>query len=163
MLLIDMIGKDKYAQQNFHKPTVKELTAYAIASAFRKDQENHLPDGTSLIFHDKQKADDALLLCQHFDELVHDNRKTLNALRIRLFCNWCTGGKVDNPKQAYYSLLLKAYKGKRTSFPEWHAVTTSKNKKDLDLDAEQKKFNQEADDLLKKIKEESEKRAVRII
>lgn len=157
--MIDLIGKEKYAQQNFHKPTVKELTAYAIASAYRKDQENQQPQGTSIIFHDPNKANDALLLCQHFDELVHDNRSMLNALRIRLFCNWCAGGKVDNPKQPFYQFLIPLYKGKRTNYPSWHAVTTSKNKKGLDIDAEQKKFNEEAENLLKKIKEGDAKQA----
>lgn len=156
---IDLIGKEKYAQQNFHKPTIKELRAYAIASAYRKDQENQQPQGTSIIFRDPSMANDTLLLCQHFDELLHDNRTMLNALRIRLFCNWCGGGKVDNPKQVFYKFLLNNYKGKRTSFPNWHAITASKNRKGLDIMAEQMKFNKEAQDLLKKLKEGDSKQA----
>lgn len=156
--MIDLIGKEKFAQQNFHVSSIKDVRAYAIASAYRKDQENHQPQGTSIIFHDPEKAADALLLCQHFDELVYDNCKKLNALRIRLFCNWCAGGKVDNPKQAYYTFMLKYYKGTRTSFPGWHSITTSKKGKDID--AEQRKFNEEADALLLKLKDEAQNRLV---
>ena len=155
--MIDLIGKENFAQQNFHVSSIKDIRAYAFVCAYRKYQENQQPEGTSIIFHDAEKAADALLLCQHFDELVHDNCKKLNALRIRLFCNWCAGGKHDNPKQAYYSFMLKYYKGKRTSFPDWHRITLCKSGKDIN--AEQKKFNEEAKALLKKLKGEGSKQA----
>ena len=99
-----------------------------------------------------------ILLLQHFDELRPDNRRKMNSLKIRLFCNWCHNDKVDNPRQKYYSFLLNNYHGKNEEFPDWHAVTTSKNGRDMF--AEQRKFNQEVEELLKKYRPLIEKMAV---
>ena len=151
--MIELLGKENYAQQYFHKPSIKDLTSYAIYISKRRDLEKHQPMGTSAIFSDSDRASDALLLCKHFDEIVHDNRRMLNALKIRLFCNWCAGGKFDNPKPVYYTFLLNNYKGKKESFPQWHAITTSKSKKGLNIEDKQENFNKEANELLSKIKQ----------
>ena len=106
--MIDEMGKENYAQKNFHKPTVKALTDYAIYIAQQRN---------------KSKND-----------------------------------KVDNPKQKYYRFLLNNYHGKKEGFPVWHAITTSKNGRDMY--AEQRKFNQEVEELLKKYRPAIEKVAV---
>lgn len=156
--MIDLMGKEQYAQQNFHKPTVKTLTDYVIYNAQQRIKQQSLSKKTSLVFSDPEKEKDVMLLLQHFDELRPDNRRKMNALKIRLFCNWCNGGKVDNPKQKYYSYLLNNYHGKKEQYPEWHAVTTSKH--GLDINAEQAKFNQEVADLLNKYRSGEKKEAI---
>ena len=156
--MIDEMGKDNYAQKNFHKPTVKALTDYAIYIAQQRNKSKNLLQNASLIISDPVKAKDVIVLLQHFDELRPDNRRKMNSLTIRLFCNWCHNDKVDNPKQKYYRFLLNNYHGKKEEFPEWHAVTTSKNGRDMY--AEQRKFNQEVEELLKKYRPVIEKEAV---
>lgn len=156
--MIDLMGKENFAQQYFHKPTVKTLTDYAIYSVQQRIKQQRLSQKTSLLFFDPAKERDVILLLQHFDELRPDKRHKMNALKIRLFCNWCHGGKVDNPKQKYYSYLLNNYNGTKQQFPDWHAVTTSK--RDLDMDAEQDKFNQEIEELLNKYRHIEDKMAI---
>lgn len=156
--MIDEMGKENYAQQYFHKPSVKTLTDYAIYTAQQRNKSNDLLQNASLIISDPVKAKDVILLLQHFDELRPDNRRKMNSLTIRLFCNWCHNDKVDNPKQKYYRFLLNNYHGKKEGFPDWHAVTTCKNGRDMY--AEQRKFNQEVEELLKKYRLVIEKVAV---
>lgn len=148
--LIDKMGKKAFAQQNFHKRTVENLTEYAIYVAKQRAKAYHLPTDSSTGFKDPERAADALIVIAHFDEWCPSNCKKMNAFKIRLFCNWCDGGIVDNPKQKYYHLLLRQYQGKHQHFPEWHAITTCK--KGRDMDVEQKKCNEEIDVLLKKYK-----------
>ena len=82
----------------------------------------------------------------------------MNALTIRLWCNWCDGGRVDNPKQSYYKLLLNGYKGTKEQFPEWHAVTQSKSKlKGRDIMDVQREFNAEVDALLQKYRNNTDR------
>ena len=156
--MIDEMGKENYAQQNFHKPTVKTLTDYAIYTFQQRIKQKDLKQVISHIIPNPAKAEDAILLLQHFDELRPDNRRKMDSLKIRLFCNWCHGGKVDNPKQKYYSLLLNHYHGTKEEFPDWHAVTTSKNR--CDMETEQPKFNQEVEELLRKYRPVTQKVAV---
>lgn len=156
--MIDEMGKDNYAQQNFHKPTVKTLIDYAIYTFQQRIKQKDLKLIISHIIPNPAKAEDVIFLLQHFDELRPDNRRKMDSLKIRLFCNWCHGGKVDNPKQKYYSLLLNHYHGMKEEFPEWHAVTTSKNR--CDMETEQLKFNQEVEELLRKYKPVTQKVAV---
>ena len=156
--MIDLLGKEKFAQQYFHKPTVKTLTDYVIYSAQQRVKQQRLAQKTSLVFSDPVKERDVILLLEHFDELRPDKRRKMNALKIRLFCNWCNGGKIDYPKEKYYSYLLSNYQGIKQQFPEWHAVTTSKH--GLDMDAEQAKFNQDVEELLSKYKTNEKKEAI---
>ena len=76
----------------------------------------------------------------------------MDALKVRLFCNWCDGGKVDNPKQIYYRLLLNNYHGQQMRFPDWHAIIACKGRKGLIIMDEQKIFNENAAALLEQIK-----------
>ena len=102
-------------------------------------------------FHDEAKKQDALLLIAHFDELLTDNRKMMNALTIRLWCYWCTGGKNDYPKEIYYKLLIIGYKGTKEQFPKWHAITQSKSRLNgYDIMDFQRDFNAKADSIIKK-------------
>jgi hypothetical protein len=150
---IEVMGKEKYAQSNFHKPSVREMKIYAAnIGRLRQQQQTNGSIMPSKLLQNG-RADDVILLITHFDDIRPSNRKKMDALKIRLFCNYCDGGKVDNPKQIYYQLLLNLYKGKHECFPERHAITTSNNKKGLDIMAEQKKFNEECDALLKKLRQ----------
>ena len=156
--MIDEMGKDSYAQHYFHKPTVKTLTDYAIYTFQQRIKRNDLKQSISIIIPDPAKAEDVILLIQHFDEFRPDNHRKMNSLKVRLFCNWCHGGKMDNPKQKYYSLLLNHYHGTKEEFPDWHAVTTSKNR--CDMETELPKFNQEVEELLRKYRPVTQKVAV---
>ena len=156
--MIEEMGKKNYAHQNFHKPTVKTLTDFVIYTFQQRNKNMNLSQIVSHIIPNAAKAEDVILLLQHFDELRPDNRHKMNSLKIRMFCNWCHGGKIDNPKQKYYSLLLNNYHGKKEQFPDWHAVITSK--KGHDMETEQAKFNQEVEELLKKYRPVIEKLAV---
>ena len=153
--LIDQMGKSTYAQEYFHKPTVEKLTEYAIYVARRRAKEKQLTADEFRIFKSAERAADAFVVVVHIDEVMPSNRKMMLALKIRLFCNWCDGGVVDNPKETFYHFLLRHYMGKHEKFPDWHAVTASKNRGDMD--ALQKDFNKEIDELLKKYKNTDEK------
>ena len=146
--LIDKLGKEDFAQQYFHKPTVEKLTEYAIWTAKHQAQENLLPSEMPFIFKSADRAEQARVVIAHFDELMPSKRRMMDALKIRLFCNWCNGGIVDNPLKKFYTFLMKLYKGKHERFPLWHAITTCK--KGHNMDAEQKTFNTAIDALLKK-------------
>lgn len=149
--MIAEMGLHAYAKANFHKTSVEALTEYAIYLAHQQehDEQNTIP---SFLFLNQENQQDVMLLVNHFDELMPSNKSKMDSLKIRLFCNWCKGGKVDNPKQEFYSVLVKKYKGSHRQFPNWHAVTTSKNRKGIDLNAEQAKFNQEASAIIAKYK-----------
>ena len=155
--LIDQMGKPTYAQEYYHKPTVEKLTEYAIYVARHRTKEKQLTQDESRIFKSAERAADALVVVAHIDEVMPSNRKMMLALKIRLFCNWCNGGSVDNPKETFYHFLLRHYVGKHEKFPDWHAVTASKSRGDMD--ALQKNFNEEIDELLKKYKNADEKNA----
>ena len=155
---IDEMGKENYAHQYFHKPTLKAVTDYAIYTAQQRVKLKNLPQNTSQLIPDPIKAKDVIILLQHFDEIRPDNCRKMNALKIRLFCNWCHNEKVDNPQRKYYSFLLSNYHGSKDSFPDWHAVTTCK--KNRDMDAEQRQFNQEVKELLSKYRAVVDKVAV---
>jgi hypothetical protein len=150
--LINDMGLDKFATQHFHKIPLTALKEYAIYLEQQKIKDSQFHLILSNFFKDEQKGKDAKLLAEHFDDVLHSNRRKMDSLKIRLFCNWCAGGKIDNPKDKYYTFLLQAYQGKHTEFAEWHAVTTSKSRKGIDMNAEQKTFNKEVDDLLRKLK-----------
>ena len=112
-------------------------------------------------FYDEAKKQDALLLIAHFDELLTDNRKMMNALTIRLWCNWCAGGKNDNPKKKYYSLLINRYKGAKEQFPKWHAITQCKSRLNgCDIMELQRDFNAKADSIIEKYRSLSDKQVV---
>ncbi len=149
--LIDLMGKENYAQKNFHKPIVEKLKEFAIYTFQRRARESQIPREALRSFKSEDKAAQALIVVTHFDELKPSTRKKMDAFKIRLFCNWCAGGKIDNPIEKFYKFLLRLYKGRHEQFPEWHAVTTSK-KRVSDMDAEQKKFNEEVAALLEKYK-----------
>ncbi len=149
--LIAEMGKEAYAQKHFHGPTMKKLKEYAVfIYQQRKLQQEQQAKNIPMLFKDPNRAADAMIVIAHFDELRPDNRRMMNAFSIRLFCNWCEGGRVDSPKEKHYQLLIRNYKGKKEEFPSWHAVTTSKKGKDMD--AEQAKFNTAVEELLKKYK-----------
>lgn len=148
--LIDQMGKDSFAQEYFHKQTVETLKEYAIHVAQRRAKKSQLTADELCIFKSTDRATDASVAVAHFDEVLPSNRKMMDALKIRLFCNWCGGGVVDNPKEKYYNFLLRKYDGKHERLPQWHAVTTSKNRGSMD--AQQKKFNEEMGALLEKYK-----------
>lgn len=152
---IDQMGKNAYAQKNFHERPIEEVREYAIYHAQQIARDNQLSTDMALSFRNLNRAADALVVIAHFDELRPSKRKMMEALKIRLFCNWCDGGEVDNPKQKYYKTLVKYYNGKQEQFPQWHAITTCKGR--CDMDKEQKKFNEEIDELLKKYKNTDEK------
>lgn len=154
---IDRMGKNAYAQKNFHERSIEEVKEYAIYLAQQRARDNQLSTDLSITFRTINRATDALIVITHFDELRPSNRKMMEALKIRLFCNWCDGGEVDNPKQKYLNTLVKYYNGKQEHFPQWHAITTCKGR--CDVDQEQKKFNEEIDGLLKKYKNADEKKA----
>lgn len=149
---IEQMGKREYAYQNFHKVPLQSLIAYAQERARKKDQEYGLPANTSLLFHDENKAKDALLIINHFDELMPDNRKMNTGLKVRLYCNWCFGGKNDNPQEKYMAYLVTNYSGTKT-FPQWHTVTTSKS--GIDIMKKQTEFNDAAALLIKKYRNDS--------
>ena len=149
-MIADM-GLHAYAKANFHKTSVEALTEYAIYLARQQEREEQktIPP---FLFLNEDSQQNALLLMTHFDEVMPSNKTKMDSLKIRLFCNWCKGGKVDNPKQEYYSVLVNNYKGKHCQFPSWHSVTTSKGRKGINLDDEQRKFNEEANAILAKYK-----------
>ena len=145
--MIEQMGKREYAHKYFHKPTVQEMMEYAQDCARLRDQQLNLPENTSLLFPDEEKARDAILLIDHFDEVMPDNRKMNTGLKIRLYCNWCNGGVHDNPKAKYMEHLVTNYTGSKT-FPQWHSVTTSKSK--INIMEKQEQFNNEAAQLIEK-------------
>lgn len=151
-VLIEQMGKRNYAHKYFHKPSVQSMVEYALDYARMKDQKQGLPDGTSKIFVDENKAKDALLLIYHFDELMPDKRKMNTGLKIRLYCNWCSGGKHDNPKEKYMTYLVRNYTGTK-SWPQWHSVTSSSGGKDIMK--KQEEFNNEAALLIEKYRNSS--------
>ena len=153
--MIDLMGKSAYAQEYLHKPTVEKLTEYAVYAARHRAREKKLTADEMRNFKSADRAADALVVVAHIDEVMPSNRKMMLALKIRLFCNWCDGGVVDNPKETFYHFLLRHYMGKHEKFPDWHAVTASKSGRDMD--ALQKKFNQGIDEMLKKYKNTDEK------
>lgn len=149
---IDELGIRNYAGTYFHKESVSEVKQYVKSHTKRAFLAKERIQQLSLLFPDEQKRDNVLMLIDHFDEIMPCNRRKMDALKIHLFCNWCKGGKHDNPKQNYYQTLLKVYTGKHTEFPDWHAITTCKNRKSIDIMKEQQKFNQEVDLLLERLK-----------
>ncbi|MBR4238789.1 MAG: hypothetical protein IKQ03_05195 [Prevotella sp.] len=152
-LLIDEMGMQEFAKQNYHETSIKDLKEYAIYRVLQENKEQQPMQRTLSVFKNEQRGEDALLLLKNFDKILPSNRKKMDALKIRLFCNWCDGGKVDNPKQKFYQILLKNYQGQHIGFPDWHAINTSKSRKGLVIMDEQKKFNEEAAKLLKQIKQ----------
>lgn len=158
---IEEMGLREYCSKNFHKPSLQELKLYVCNIAKRKEEGDSLSLILTIAFRDEAKRQDAILLMQHFDELCTDNRKMLNALTIRLWCNWCAGGKNDNPKQNYRSLLLMGYKGEKEKFPQWHAITQSKSKlKGRDIMDVQREFNAKAEEIIKKYRPHTENKVV---
>lgn len=156
--MINEMGLHEYARTHFHNESIENLTQHAIYLSQQNERDDQSTQFDSL-FLNPQQLQDAKLLAQHLDEVMPSNREKMDALKIRLYCNWCKGGKHDNPQQTYYSLLLKNYHGSQGQYPEWHAVTTSKNRKNLDLMTEQAKFNKEADALIAKYKSKKLKEA----
>lgn len=153
---IDQMGKEAFAQKNFHGRPVADVWEYAIHHAQQLAKDSQLSMDLSMTFKSPERATDALIVIAHFDELRPSKRKMMEARKIRLFCNWCDGGTVDNPKRKYYETLMKYYHGKQKQFPQWHAITTCKGR--CDMDEEQRKFNAEIDELLKKYKNGDEKK-----
>ncbi len=148
---IEEMGLREYCKNYFHKPSVKELKRYVFNMAKRKEECDELSQMSTIAFRDEAKRQDAILLLVHFDELCPDRRKMINALSIRLWCNWCDGGKVDNPKEIYYKMLLKGYRGEKLEFPQWHAITQSKSRLNgRDIMDVQREFNVKAEEIIKK-------------
>lgn len=143
--MIEQMGKREYAYQYFHKPTVQAMMEYAQERALLKDQAFGFPTNTSMLFPDEKKAQEAMVLIRHFDELMPNKRKMIKALKIRLYCNWCKGGQHDNPQEKYMYHLDSNYTGTKT-FPQWHSVTSSN--RDVDIMAEQEEFNRQAEALI---------------
>lgn len=143
----------EFAKEGWHKHTPGEVMQYAFLTTVETDAANHQPAGTTLLFRSKEKGDDAQLLIDHFDELRPDNHKNHDGLKLRLYCNWCQDNKTDNPNKAYFLDLMEKYKGKK-GFPDWHAVTCAKNRKGINMEEEQRKFNNEVETLLKGLKPE---------
>lgn len=150
--MIDKMGMREFAKNNFHEISIKELKKYAQYLLQQASKGQQMQQCLS-VFRNKQRGNDALLLLKYFDMIMPSNRKKMDALKVRLFCNWCDGGKVDNPKQFYYSILLNNYHGQQISFPDWHAIIASKSRKGLIIMDEQKKFNENAATLLEQIKQ----------
>lgn len=150
--MINEKGLRGFAGENFHQIPLDEFRNFALYTAQLKAREGKESQQLLSVFRNEEKGKDALLLLSHFDEVMPSNRRMMDSLKIRLFCNWCDGKNVDNPKQIYYRILVNNYHGKHEMFPDWHAVTTSKNRKGLDIMKEQQKFNQEVDALLTKLK-----------
>ncbi len=158
---IEEMGLREYCKNNFHKPTIKELKCYVLNMAMQRKNNISLSQMADDCFHDEAKKQDALLLIAHFDELLTDNRKMMNALTIRLWCNWCAGGKNDNPKKKYYSLLINRYKGAKEQFPKWHAITQCKSRLNgCDIMELQRDFNAKADSIIEKYRSLSDKQVV---
>lgn len=149
--MIDKMGLKEFAKKNFHETSIKELRKYAHYCKQQASKGQQMQQHLS-VFRDKQRGDDALLLLKYFDMIMPSNRKKMDALKVRLFCNWCDGGKVDNPKQIYYRLLLNNYHGQQMRFPDWHAIIACKGRKGLIIMDEQKIFNENAAALLEQIK-----------
>ena len=157
---IEEMGLREYCSKNFHKPSVKELKQYVLKTASQATETERLSQMMTLFIRDEGKRHDVMLVLSHFDELRPNNRKMMNALTIRLWCNWCDGGKVDNPKQNYYKLLLEGYKGTKEQFPDWHAITQSKSRlKGRDIMDVQREFNAEIDALLQKYRNNTDRHA----
>ena len=152
-LMIDKMGIREFAGKKFHDTPLKDLVQFARYQMLQAIKGQQSMQQYLSVFSDEQKRSDAILLLNHFDEIMPSNRKKMSALKIRLFCNWCKGGKIDNPKQIFYQILLKNYQGQHMAFPDWHAVITSKNKEGLDIMEEQKKFNEDVAKLLEQIKQ----------
>ena len=158
---IEEMGLREYCKNYFHKPTVKELKLYVLNKAMQQKENGKLLQVAAKCFHNEAEKKDALLLLNHFDELRPDNRKMMNALTIRLWCNWCAGGKDDYPREKYYSLLLTGYKGEKEKFPSWHAITQSKSRlKGHDIMDLQHDFNAEANALIQKYSSHSNKQTI---
>lgn len=146
-IMIDNMGIREFAGKNFHETPLKDLAMYARYQMQQASKGQQSMQKYLLAFNDEQKYRDAILLLNHIDEIMPSNRKKMSGLKIRLFCNWCKGGKVDNPKPIFYSFLQEHYHGKHKELSDWHAVITSKNQKGLDIMEEQKKFNAAAGSL----------------
>jgi len=137
---IDQIGLREFAQQGYHKYSLKAVRDHAISVFKQQGAKSNFAQVASLTWiKNPEKGKEAQMLIEHFDEFRPENRKKVSAEKILFFVNWC-GDTVEAPQQQFYKILKTYYRNKE--LPEWHAVTVRKNKI-KNLKKEQEKFNEE--------------------
>jgi hypothetical protein len=145
---IDQMGLREFAQQGYHKYTLKAVRDHAISQYKRKDTMSNFAQLPSLTrIKNQEKGEDAQKLIEHFDEFRPENRKKVSAEKILFFVNWC-GDTIDSPRKLFYDILKTYYRNKE--LPDWHAVVVRKSKI-KNLKEEQEKFNEEVKDFLKSL------------
>ena len=147
---IDQMGLRNFAQQGYHQFSVKTVREHAISLYKLQGTKSNFAKVASLTWiKNPDKAKDAEILIEHFDEFRPENRKKVSAEKILFFVNWC-GDTIEAPQQQFYKILKTYYRKKELS--DWHAVTVRKGKIG-NLKEEQEKFNKEVDAFLKRMKE----------
>ena len=145
---IDQMGLREFAQQGYHKYTLKAVRDHAISQYKRKDTMSNFAQLPSLTrIKNQEKGEDAQKLIEHFDEFRPENRKKVSAEKILFFVNWC-GDTIDSPRKLFYDILKTYYRNKE--LPDWHAVVVRKSKI-KNLKEEKEKFNEEVKDFLKSL------------
>lgn len=146
---IDQIGLRDFAQQGYHKYSLKAVRDHAISLYKQQGTKSNFAQVASLTWiQNPEKGKEAQILIEHFDEFRPENRKKVSAEKILFFVNWC-GDTIEAPHQQFYKILKTYYRKKELS--DWHAVTVRKNKI-KNLEEEQKKFNEEVKIFLEKLK-----------
>ena len=146
---IDKVGLREFAQQGYHKYSLKTVKDHAISLYKQQGVESNFVQVASLTWiKNPEKGKEAQMLIEHFDEFRSENRKKVSAEKILFFVNWC-GDTIEAPQQQFYNILKTYYHNKELA--EWHAVTVRKNKI-KNLKEEQEKFNEEVKLFLEELK-----------
>lgn len=150
---IERFGKQAVVKQGWHKYEIRDIQEYAVYLLTHPDKT---VEATSISFlwpNNQQKADDALLLAQHFSSIEYDQKKKkASGKKIWLYICWC-GSQKEFPDRKFHDFLKANYAG---DMSEWHNVTVAKNRFKGDFDAELAAFSKAADTLLKQIKQKEQ-------
>lgn len=145
---IERFGKQAFVKQGWHKYEIKDIKQYAAYLLTHPDKSIEAPSISLLWPNNSQKANDALLLAQHFADICYDSKKKASGKKIWLYICWC-GSIPEIPDRKFYDFLAANFTGELS---EWHNVIVTKNRFKGDIEKELAVFSREADTLLKQIK-----------
>ena len=146
---IKELGKQAFVQQGWHKYGIDDMKQYAH---YLLSHPNETITNTTIpmkLPNSSQTTEDILLLAQHFGDIRRENKKKSSGKKILLFICWC-GSRYENPDRAFYDILVANYDGELS---DWHNIIVTKNRIKNGFDNEIASFSQEANSLLKDIKE----------
>ena len=149
---IKRLGKQAFVKQGWHKYTPKDVKQYASYIMSHPDETVRAATIPILCSKDPDKANDILLLAQHFADVNYDNnKKKASGKKIWLYICWC-GSSKEYPDKTYYDILAANYLGGLT---DWHNVIVAKNRFNGDFEKELSTFSREAEVVLQRAKQSS--------